>query len=65
MPIKVGLDPSSAFIRKGYRLRVNIQPYTPAGAPVRAYDKSYHVGAVNRIYTGVEYPSYRQLPIVP
>jgi len=33
--------------------------------PVRAYDKSYHAGAMNRIYTGPEYPSYLQLPIVP
>ncbi len=65
VPIEVGLNPSSALIRKGCRLRVDIQPYSPAGVPVRAYDKSYHVGAVNRIYTGAEYPSYLQLPIVP
>jgi len=65
VPIEVGLNPSSAFIRTGCRLRADIQPYSPAGVPVRAYDKSYHVGAVNRIYTGPGYPSYLQLPIVP
>ncbi|MES3001841.1 MAG: CocE/NonD family hydrolase [Pseudomonadota bacterium] len=65
VPIEVGLNPSTAFIRKGYRLRVDVQPYSPAGVPVRAYDKSYHTGAVNRIYTGPQHPSYLQLPIIP
>jgi predicted acyl esterase len=63
--VQVGLNPSSALIRKGCRLRVDIQPYTPAGMPIRAYDPSYHVGAVNRIHTGPAHPSYIQLPIVP
>lgn len=65
VPVEIGLNPSTAMIRKGYRLLVDIQPYAPAGVPVRAYDKSYHVDAVNRIHTGPEYPSYLQLPIVP
>lgn len=65
VPIEVGLNPSTALIRKGYRLRVDIQPYSPAGVPVRAYDESYHVGAVNRVYTGPDHPSYIQLPIIP
>jgi predicted acyl esterase len=60
----VGLNPSTALIRRGCRLRVDIQPYSPAGVPVRAYDESYHAGAMNRIYTGQDYPSYLQLPIV-
>jgi uncharacterized protein len=64
VPIEVGLNPSTALIRKGCRLRVDIQPYAPSGVPVRAYDKSYHVGAMNRIYTGPAYPSYLQLPII-
>ncbi|WP_226896329.1 CocE/NonD family hydrolase [Polymorphobacter sp. PAMC 29334] len=63
--IEVGLNPSSALIRKGCRLRIDIQPYTPAGLPVRAYDASYHVGAFNTIWTGPGFPSYVQLPIVP
>lgn len=63
--IEVGLNPSSAMIRKNSRFRVDIQPYTPAGIPVRAYDESYHLGATNTIYTGPEHPSYVQLPILP
>jgi len=63
--VEVGLHPSSALIRKGCRLRIDIQPYAPSGIPVRAYDKSYHVGATNTIYTGPDHPSYIQLPIVP
>jgi hypothetical protein len=65
VPIEVGINPSSALIRKGCRLRVDIQPYTPAGVPVRAYDESYHAGATNTVYTGPDHPSYVQLPIVP
>ena len=63
--IEVGLNPSSALIRKGCRLRVDIQPYTPAGLPVRAYDESYHRGATNTVHTGPDHPSFIQLPIVP
>lgn len=63
--IEVGLNPSSAMIRKGCRLRVDVQPYSPAGLPVRAYEESYHLGATNAVYTGPNHPSYLQLPIVP
>ena len=65
VPVEIGLNPSTALIRKGNRLLVDIQPYAPAGVPVRAYDESYHTGAMNRIYTGPEHPSYIQLPIIP
>ncbi|WP_077035067.1 CocE/NonD family hydrolase [Pelomonas sp. KK5] len=64
VPVEIGLNPSTALIRQGCRLRVDIQPYAPAGVPVRAYDASYHEGALNRIYTGPRHPSYLQLPIV-
>jgi predicted acyl esterase len=63
--IEVGLHPSSALIRKGCRLRIDVQPYVPSGVPVRAYDETYHLGATNTIYTGPDRPSYIQLPIVP
>jgi predicted acyl esterase len=63
--IEVGLYPSSALIRQGSRLRIDVQPYSPAGLPSRAYDESYHVGASNSLYTGPDHPSYLQLPIVP
>ena len=52
-----------AVIRKGCRLRVDVQPYSPAGLTSRAYDESYHVGATNTLYTGPDHPSYVQLPI--
>lgn len=63
--VEVGLNPSSALIRRGSRLRVDIQPYAPAGIPVRAYDASYHSGARNVIHTGPDHVSYIQLPVVP
>ncbi len=63
--IEVGLNPSSALIRKNSRLRIDVQPYSPSGLPVRAYDESYHVDATNTIYTGPDHPSFVQLPIVP
>jgi len=65
VPIEVGLYPSTALIRAGSRLRIDIQPYTPAGIPVRAYDESYHRDAVNTVFTGPDHPSYIQLPMVP
>jgi len=63
--IEVGLNPSSAMIRTGCRLRIDVQPYSPPGLPARAYDETYHVGATNTVYTGPDHPSYVQLPIVP
>jgi predicted acyl esterase len=63
--IEVGLNPSTAFIPKGSRLRIDIQPSSPSGLTSRAYDESYHVGATNAVYTGPEHQSYVQLPIVP
>jgi len=63
--IELGLNPSSALIRKGCRLRLDIQPISPAGVPARAYDASYHLGATNAIYTGPDRPSYVQLPVIP
>ncbi len=63
--IEVGLSPSTALVRKGCRLRLDIQPNAPAGIPSRAYDESYHRGATNTIYTGPGHQSYVQLPVVP
>jgi predicted acyl esterase len=63
--IEVGMYPSSAVIPAGSRLRIDIQPYSPAGIPTRAYDESYHVGATNTVYTGPDHQSFIQLPIIP
>ena len=65
VPVEVGLYPSTALVRRSCRLRLDVQPYTPAGLPSRAYDESYHVGARNTLYTGPEHPSYLQLPLIP
>jgi uncharacterized protein len=64
VPVEVGLNPSSALVRKGCRLRLDVQPISPAGLPARAYDESYHVGATNTVYTGPDHPSFVQLPLV-
>ena len=63
--IEVGLNPSSALIRKGHRIRLDIQPSSPAGVPSRRYDESYHVGATNTVHTGPRHQSYLQLPVIP
>ena len=63
--IEIGLNPSSALVRKGYRLRLDVQPNPPAGVPARRYDETYHIGATNRIFTGPRHQSYVQLPVVP
>jgi uncharacterized protein len=66
VPVEVEIIPSTGLIRQGQRLRVDIQPYTGVGHGMRhAYDAAYHDGALNTIYTGPQYPSYVQLPIVP
>ncbi len=66
VPVEVEIIPNTGLIRKGQRLRVDIQPYTGAGHGMRhAYDRTYHDGAQNMIFTGPEYPSYVQLPVVP
>jgi uncharacterized protein len=66
VPVEVEIVPSTGLIRKGHRLRVDIQPHTGVGHGMRhAYDASYHDGAQNLIYTGPNHPSYVQLPVVP
>ena len=66
VPVEVEIIPNTGLVRKGHRIRVDIQPYTGIGHGNRhAYDASYHDGAQNVIYTGPEHPSYVQLPVVP
>lgn len=66
VPVEVEIIPNTGLIRKGHRLRVDIQPYTGAGHGMRhAYDPAYHDGAQNMIFTGPPYPSYVQVPVVP
>jgi len=66
VPVEVEIIPNTGLIKKGHRLRVDIQPYTGVGHGMRhAYDPSYHDGAQNTIHTGPGFPSYLQLPVLP
>ena len=66
VPVEVEIIPNTGLIRRGHRLRVDIQPYTGVGHGMRhAYDAAYHDGAQNTIFTGPEHPSYVQLPVLP
>jgi hypothetical protein len=66
VPVEIEIVPNTGLIRKGHRIRLDIQPHTGAGHGNRhAYDARYHDGAQNTIFTGPEHPSYVQLPVVP
>jgi putative CocE/NonD family hydrolase len=66
VPIEIEIIPNTALIRKGWRLRVDIQPFDGVDhGPRHAYDAAHHDGARNSVHTGPPYPGYIQLPIVP
>ena len=66
VPVEIEIIPTAALIRKGHRIRLDIQPFDGFHHGTRhAYDASYHDGARNVVYTGPDHPSYIQLPIVP
>ncbi|MDQ2848715.1 MAG: CocE/NonD family hydrolase [Actinomycetota bacterium] len=66
VPVEVEIIPNTGLIRRGHRLRVDIQPYTGVGHGMRhGYDGTYHAGAQNTIYTGPQHLSYLQLPVLP
>ena len=66
VPVEVEIIPSTALLRKGYRIRLDIQPFDGFDHGSRhGYDPSYHDGAQNMIYTGPGRESFVQLPIVP
>jgi len=66
VPVEVEIIPNTGLIRRGHRLRIDIQPYTGVGHGMRhGYDKAYHDGAQNTIFTGPKHPSYVQLPFLP
>jgi predicted acyl esterase len=62
---QVELWPDTAVVRKGQRIRVDVQPSTGCGRQPLAYDPSYHTGAENTVYTGPNHVSYLQLPLIP
>jgi hypothetical protein len=66
--VEVELMAATGRIPAGHHLRVEISPAEGRGAnPAweRAYDESYHRGAVNRIFTGSALPSSITIPVVP
>jgi predicted acyl esterase len=66
VPVEVEIIPNVGLVRKGHRIRLDIQPFTGVGHGMRhGYDASYHAGAENTIYTGPEHPGYLQLPVLP
>jgi predicted acyl esterase len=66
VPVEIEIIPNTGLIRKGYRIRVDVQPYDGFGHGTRhGYGASYHDGMTNTIYTGPDHPSWVQLPIVP
>jgi predicted acyl esterase len=65
---EVVILPTTARIRKGHRIRLDIQPAYGSGWGQMGfphYDETYHKGAFNTIYTGPHHISYLQLPIIP
>jgi putative CocE/NonD family hydrolase len=58
--------PTSIVLKKGHRLRVDIQPRDGVGsAPYTHYHAEYNAGARNSVYTGGDHASYLLLPIIP
>ena len=64
--VEVEIIPNTALIRKGHRIRVDVQPYDGFGHGTRhGYDEAHHDGVHYALYTGPRHPSFIQLPIVP
>jgi predicted acyl esterase len=65
---EVELWPTTALVKKGWRLKLDIQPVSGDGLGMRIYDaldQSYQSGSSNTVYTGPGYSSYLQVPVVP
>ena len=66
--VQVELWPTTALIRKGHRIRLDVQPAPGCGIAELIHDPvdtEYQVGASNTIHTGPEHPSCVQLPVIP
>lgn len=63
--VEIELIPSTGLLRKGHRIRVDVQPYDGVAHGMHhAYDPTYHDGATNRVHTGSSRLGYVQLPII-
>jgi uncharacterized protein len=66
VPVEVEIAPTTGLVRRGHRIRVDVEPFTGTGHGNRhAYDPAYHDGAHNTLHTGPDHPGYLQLPVVP
>ncbi len=64
--VEIEIIPTTALIRKGWRIRLDVQPFDGFDHGARhAYDARVHDGASYTIYTGPEHPCYVQLPVIP
>ncbi len=64
--VEVELEPTTALVKAGHRIRLDLQPIDGCGwGTPHVYDKTYHDGASNAIYTGPQRASYLQLPVIP
>ena len=65
---EVELWPTTALIKKGYRIRLDVQPVAGEGIGVKIYDaieQTYQKDSTNTVYTGPGHQSYLQLPVIP
>jgi predicted acyl esterase len=62
---QIELWPDTAVVRKGQRIRLDVQPHGSCGRTELAYDPSYHKRAENTVYTGPNHGSYLQIPLIP
>lgn len=60
---EVGTFPTTGLIRKGWRLRLAIEPL--GNIWIAPDEEEYRPGSQNTIFTGATYPSYLQLPVLP
>lgn len=60
---QVGTFPTSALLRKGWRIQLDIDPV--GNRWVCYEEEAYRKGAENSIYTGGSHLSYLQLPVLP
>jgi putative CocE/NonD family hydrolase len=65
---EVEIWPTTALIRKGYRLKLDVQPATGNDLTKQIWDvvdRNYQKGAQYAVHTGADYPSYLQIPVIP
>ena len=66
--VQVEIWPGTALIKKGWRIRLDVQPVTGCAFGTTYTDgesSSYQPGSSHTIYTGPQHVSYLQLPVIP